>query len=414
MSHNPKIAVIGGGAAGFFAAIQIKEKNPNTEVLILEKSKKLLSKVKISGGGRCNVTNSCENIGELASAYPRGGRQLRKLFGKFSNQDMMQWLEENGIELEVYSGSHVFPKVNDSQIIIDLFLRKCREFGIEIKTETHVISFETEGSGYNLITKSEEKIYADKLVFAYGGQPKRSSLEEFEKLGYKLIDPVPSLFTFNMPKENTAELMGIVVEDAIAKIEGEKLEGRGPLLFTHWGMSGPAILLLSAWGARILHDKNYAFKVRVSWLADVKEEQLRTEINQSISENSSKYLKKWNPYQLPNRLWIYLSQKIELNPEMKVGELGKKSINKLINILLNDTYEVQGKTTFKEEFVTAGGIALENLDMKTMESKIHPGVYFIGEMIDIDGITGGYNFQACWTEAWVVGESVKSSFGIDY
>lgn len=401
-----KVIVAGGGAAGFFSAIQIAEKNPNAKVKILEKSKKLLSKVKISGGGRCNVTNACESIKQLSSAYPRGGNQLKKLFGKFSNKDMMNWLEERGVECEVYPDGCVFPKVNDSQIIIDLFRSECRRLNIEVYTERALIDFEKINDGYTVICSDNSQEFTHKIVFAYGGQPKEKGLDLFANKGYKIQSPVPSLFTFNMPREKTADLMGVVVEKAVTRIAGEKLEGRGPLLFTHWGMSGPAILMLSAWGARVLYEKNYEFQVLINWLNGAKEDEIRSVINQKIKKEPQKSIKNHNPFQLPNRLWSYLLLKLDLNGDSKWAEVGSKSINKLVNTLINDTYQVKGKTTFKEEFVTCGGIALENLNMKTMESKIHPGVYFIGEMIDIDGITGGYNFQACWTEAWVVGENL--------
>ena len=400
------VTIVGGGAAGFFTAIQIKEKHPEYHVQILEKSKKILSKVKVSGGGRCNVTNAIASIGDLSKGYPRGERQLRKLFGKFNNMDMMEWLENNGIELKTYPDQCVFPKVNDSQIVIDLFLKKCSDYQIEIKTETPIESFQQFKDGYHLQVKNGEQVYTDRIVFALGGQPKRTSLEPFEKLGYKLIDPVPSLFTFNMPGENTANLMGVVVEDVVTRIEGEKLEGFGPLLFTHWGLSGPAILMLSSKGARVLAEKKYEFRVRINWLNSAKENDVRSDLEQQIKESPNKLIKNQNPFQLPSRLWESLILKSELALTTKWNEIGKKSLNKMQNILINDSYEVKGKTTFKEEFVTAGGIALENLNMKTMESKLHPGVYFIGEMIDIDGITGGYNFQACWTEAWTVANSI--------
>ena len=319
---------------------------------------------------------------------------------------MMEWLESKGVECEVYPDNCVFPKVNDSQIIIDLFLKECSRLGIRIQTETGVVSFTSNESGYSLKLLNGGEIQTKYLVFALGGQPKESGLQWLKDLGYQIESPVPSLFTFNMPQEKTADLMGIVVENAIAKIEGEKLEGRGPLLFTHWGMSGPAILMLSAWGARILNEKNYEFKVRINWLDGEGEAYVRSQIQQKQAIDPKKSIKNQNPFQLPNRLWEFLLKKLEINPENKWAEIGSKSINKLINALTNDTYQVKGKTTFKEEFVTCGGVSLSNLNMKTMESKLHPGVFFIGEMIDIDGITGGYNFQACWTEAWTVANSI--------
>lgn len=398
-----KIAIIGGGAAGFFSAIHAKRNYPEAEVVIYEKSKKVLSKVKISGGGRCNVTNNCPSLSDLANAYPRGGKKLKKAFRVFSNKDMMAWLEEKGINLVVEEGSHVFPATQTSQTIIDCFLGETRRLGIKVFTGMGVKSILAcnERLQVHFIDEKNSSQSFDKVIVATGGSPKRRGLEWLEALNHKIEDPVPSLFTFNMPNECITDLMGIVVEPATASIQGTKLKATGPLLITHWGMSGPAILKLSAWGARLLSDMNYEFKVQVNWVNEPNNELVRAALQRIIKANSKKLLSNYRPYSLPDRLWQYLLQKMEMQPERRWGELGKKGLNKLINTLTNDIYAVKGKTTFKEEFVTCGGVSLDSIDFKTMQSKVCKNLYFAGEVLDIDGITGGYNFQSAWTTAYI-------------
>jgi predicted Rossmann fold flavoprotein len=398
-----KIAIIGGGAAGFFAAISAKQHYPEAEVTLFEKSNKVLSKVKISGGGRCNVTHACFDNKQLASKYPRGENYLRKAFEQFNAQDTIDWFKKRGIHMKTYPDGCIFPVSNDSQTIIDCFLKETQQLGIRIKLNQSITKIVQTNTDFELVTR-EEKFNATKVIVTTGGQPKRSGLEWIEKLGHTIIEPVPSLFTFNMPTNPIRELMGNVVEKATVKIEGTKLIGKGPLLVTHWGMSGPAILLLSAWGARILQEKNYHFAILVNWLDEMKEITLRDQLNEIIEEHGGKMIGNLNPFPVTNRMWHFLLEKSEVHLETRWKDIGKKNTNKLVNTLLNDRYEVSGKTTFKEEFVTAGGISLSEIDFKTMESKKVSGLFFAGEILDIDGITGGFNFQAAWTTGFIAGK----------
>ncbi len=400
-----KIAIIGGGAAGFFSAISVKEHYPNAKVVIFEKSHKLLAKVRISGGGRCNVTNACKTIDELALAYPRGGRILKPLFHIFNNKDTFEWFESRGVPLIVQEDNCVFPISQDSQSIIDCFLFETQKLKIDIKL----------GMCLNKINPKDERLELyfddvnqpqifDKVIVTTGGSPKRTGLEWLEELNHKIENPVPSLFTFKIPKNPITQLMGIVVENTIVSIQGTKLKTDGPLLITHWGMSGPAILKLSSFGARIFSDMNYDFKIQVNWVNEQNCDIVREQLNKIVSENPNKNLINYRPYLLPERLWHYLLDKIEFPLEKKWNELGKKGVNKLMNILTLDEYSVKGKTTFKEEFVTCGGVSLQSINPKTMESKVCKNLYFAGEVLDIDGITGGYNLQAAWTTGYIAGK----------
>ena len=399
-----RIIVIGGGAAGFFAAISAKEHNPEAEVTILEKTSKFLGKVKISGGGRCNVTNATFNSRILSESYPRGEKFLRKAFDVFNASSMVEWLESRGVALKTYHDNCIFPLSNDSQTIIDCFLSEARRLHINLHLSQSVDEIKPTAKGFRIHCRDTE-YDADRVIVTTGGQPKMSGLLWLEDVGHQIIPPVPSLFTFNMPQEPIRDLMGIVVEKARVRIEGQKLIGQGPLLVTHWGMSGPAILQLSAWGARILAEKEYRCAILVNWLDDTKEEELRNQINLTIKEHGGKMVVNLNPFAMPNRLWAFLLDKNDIKPSLRWNELGGKALNKLINTLINDRYVVEGKTTFKEEFVTAGGVDLQDISVQTMESKKCPGLYFAGEIMDIDGITGGFNFQSAWTTGYIAGKS---------
>ena len=406
MKIQKHIGIIGGGAAGFFSALSVKQHHPEYEVTIFEKSAKTLAKVKISGGGRCNVTNATFENKELAKFYPRGGSHLRKAFEQFNAKSTMDWFAERNVPLEILSDNCVFPKSNESQSIIECFLKEAKVKDVNIKIQTGINQIEIIEDGTFLLKSNEEVFKVDKVIVTTGGHPKRVSLEWLERLGHSIIDPLPSLFTFNMPKNPICEFMGNVVEETTVKIEGTKLTAKGPLLVTHWGMSGPAILKLSAWGARILADKNYQFSILVNWLDERKEDDLRSEMNKIIEQHGGKMIGNLNPFPMTSRLWNFLLTKTEISAERRWNEVGKKGINKLINTLLNDRYEVSGKTTFKEEFVTAGGISLDDVDFSTMQSKVVPGIYFAGEVLDIDGVTGGFSFQAAWTTGWIAGKNV--------
>jgi predicted Rossmann fold flavoprotein len=398
-----KIVVIGGGAAGFFAALSAKIHYPENEVIIYEKLNKVLSKVKISGGGRCNVTHACFDNKELASKYPRGENYLRKAFEQFNANDTIEWFKKRGILLKTYPDGCIFPQSNDSQTIIDCFQGEAKRLGVKVMMNQSIHKISKSKAGFELITQTS-KINADKVIITTGGQPKKSGMLWLEDLGHSIIEPVPSLFTFNMPGNSISTLMGNVVEKATVKVEGTKLIGKGPLLITHWGMSGPAILLLSAWGARILNEKNYQFAILVNWLDEMKDLTLREMMSEIMKDHSGKMIGNLNPFPVTNRMWHYLLEKSEIHLETRWKDLGKKNVNKLVNTLLNDRYQVSGKTTFKEEFVTAGGVALTEVDFKTMESKVVSGLYFAGEILDIDGITGGFNFQAAWTTGFIAGK----------
>lgn len=404
--NKMRVAIIGGGAGGFFSALSVKEHHPDAHVTIFEKSQKLLAKVKISGGGRCNVTNGTDSIKALSEAYPRGSKQLRKLFGTFNNQHAMRWFEERGVPLVIQDDLCVFPVSQNSQSIIDCFLREANQLGIEIRTKAGVKSLTPNEEGIELTFGDDAMApqQFDKVIVATGGSPKESGLSWLSDLGHNIESPVPSLFTFNMPNESITELMGVVVEEAIVRIQGTKLRGDGPLLITHWGMSGPAVLKLSAFGARILNEMNYQCVAQVNWVNDVNVDNVMNRLKRLQQEHPNKQLQNARLLEIPIRLWLFLIEKCGISKETTWKQIGKKPFNKLLNILTNDEYQVSGKTTFKEEFVTCGGVSLDSINMKTMESKVVPNLYFTGEVIDVDGITGGYNFQAAWTTAFIAGK----------
>lgn len=401
-----KIAIIGGGAAGFFSAIAAKENYPDARVIIFEKSQKLLSKVKISGGGRCNVTNGCTAIDELCKAYPRGGRNLKPPFQIFNTKHTIEWFESRGVPLVIQDDNCVFPVSQSSQSIIDCFLRETKRLCVEIEIGMNIKAIKQIDDRLELMFLDEElpsEIF-DKVIVATGGSPKRSGLEWLEILNHKIENPVPSLFTFNMPAEPITQLKGIVVENVLVNIQGTKYKSGGPLLITHWGMSGPAILKLSAYGARILSESGYNFKVQVNWVNEQNNDVVTNQLRSIVKKYPNKLLSNNRPYSLPSRLWLYLLEKSDLSANKKWGELGKKGLNKLMNVLTNDEYAVKGKATFKEEFVTCGGVSLQSIDLSTMQSKVCKNLYFAGEILDIDAITGGYNFQCAWTTGFLAGK----------
>lgn len=400
-----KIAIVGGGAAGFFASISAKEHNTDAKVVIFEKSNQVLSKVKISGGGRCNLTNGCDSIAELCKAYPRGGKGLKKAFYLFNNKHTIEWFQARGVPLVVQDDLRVFPQSGISQSIIDCFLDEAKRLEIEIKTGKSVKAIIPTNDKLGIVFEHNvdrpEKF--DRVIVTTGGSPQQSGLKWLEKLGHKIENPVPSLFSFNMPVEVITELMGVSVEKAMLRIQGTKLISDGPLLVTHWGMSGPAILKLSSFGARILHEMDYKFNIQVNWANEQNAEMVLLLLNDIVKEHSHKSLSNFRPYNLPGRLWTYLLEKIDLSDSKTWKEIGKKGMNRLVNVLTNDTYTVYGKSTFKDEFVTCGGVSLESVNMTTMESKVVKNLYFAGEILDIDAITGGFNFQAAWTTGWIAG-----------
>ncbi|MDF5691293.1 NAD(P)/FAD-dependent oxidoreductase [Aquirufa aurantiipilula] len=404
MSKELRISIIGGGAAGFFAAISAKQHNPNAHVQILEKTSHVLAKVKISGGGRCNVCHAEFNNRKLAEHYPRGEKFLKKAFEQFDAASTMEWFEKRLVALTTYPDGCVFPLSNTSQSIIDCFMREAKKLDIEILLHHGIDSITRQESGGFVLGSKDKTINTDRVIVTTGGQPKLTGLHWLEALGHPIVPPFPSLFTFNMPDEPIKEFMGLVVEKATVRIEGQKLLGKGPLLITHWGMSGPAILQLSAWGARMLAEVNYQFSILVNWLDETKESELREKLENTKKIHGGKMISNHGPFPIPSRLWNFLLTKNEINLNSRWNEVNPKQINKLVNTLLNDRYQVQGKTTFKEEFVTAGGLDLSEIHVQSMESKQVPGLFFAGEIMDIDGITGGFNFQAAWTTGFIAGK----------
>lgn len=396
------IAVIGGGAAGFFAAISCKTHHPEYNVAIYEKSDKLLAKVKVSGGGRCNVTHACFEIPQLIKFYPRGAKQLKKSFAQFSTKDTVDWFESRGVKLKAEPDNRIFPESNNSQSIIDCLMEQAHRSGVSIELNEPVLGIEKQARGFKVALK-KKVVYPDKIIVATGGSAKAEGFSWLQKLGHTIENPVPSLFTFNMPDDPIRELMGVSVNSASVHVQSTNLRQQEPLLITHWGMSGPAVLKLSAWGARLLHDLNYHFNVQVNWIGK-NEQKVREDIAVVLEQSKKQKIANRNPFQLPGRLWLYLLNKSEIDADKVWGDIGKARLNKLVNNLLNDVYTVRGKTTFKEEFVTCGGVSLQDVTMDTMQSKKCEGVYFAGEVLDIDGVTGGFNFQAAWTTGFIAGK----------
>lgn len=401
---NMKVAVIGGGAAGFFSAISAKTHNPDAQVTIYERSDKLLSKVRISGGGRCNVTHHCFKIHELVKFYPRGEKPLKKAFGIFSPTDTISWFNDRGVELKTEADGRMFPVSDSSQTIIDCLMKEVHNLGIGIKMKSAIKTLKESKNGLILGFKNGETKEVERVVVATGGSPRTEGFNWLRELGHNTEEPVPSLFTFNMPAESITKLMGVVADPVSVKIMGSKLKSEGPLLITHWGMSGPAILKLSSFGARELNEMNYEFKTLINWTGELSEQEIRETLKGVVEEHGKKRIHNVNPFELPGRLWEFLISKVEVDENMIWQNMGKKNINRMVHILMNDEYSVSGKTTFKEEFVTCGGISLQDIDIKTMQSKKVPNLYFAGEVLDIDGVTGGFNFQAAWTTGFIAGK----------
>jgi len=404
MDSVRKVAVIGGGAAGFFAALSAAEHHPESQVVLFEKSNKLLSKVKVSGGGRCNVTHACFSPAVLSKHYPRGGKQLKKAFSIFHAADTVEWFTSRGVPLKTEVDGRMFPEANTSQAIIDCLQREARNSGVEIRLQSPVTAIQPlDEGGFDL---HGERF--DHVIVATGGSPKGSGFDWLRALGHTIAEPVPSLFTFNMPGETITERMGLVVPNAIVRIQGTKLSHQGPVLITHWGMSGPAVLKLSAWGARELEERGYRFHIQVNWLGKVNESEVLEELAGALPGIARKKAANACPWDLPRNFWSHLIAKAGIGPDTPWQEVGKKARNKLIDLLLNDVYTVEGKTTFKEEFVTCGGVTRSEVDFNTMESRIVPGLHFAGEVLDVDGITGGFNFQAAWTTGYIAGRGAET------
>lgn len=408
-----RLVIIGGGAAGFFCAINAARLNPALEVIIMEKSGKLLSKVKVSGGGRCNVTHACYSIADMVKKYPRGSSFLKKAFHHFFTNDTIEWFAARGVVLKTEPDGRMFPVTDSSQTIIDCLMQEANRYGVAIRLNKEVKGICSNEGTWNLLMKDDTILHSDLVCIASGGYPKIVQYNWLKETEHRIEEPVPSLFTFNlpagqagMPCNSITALMGVSVEKALVKIAGSKLTEEGPLLITHWGMSGPAILKLSAWGARELAKANYHFNILINWIPDFNENSLREKIQKLRFELAPQKIINRNPFLLPNRLWEYLLIQSGIHVDLRWADLPAKEQNKLIKILCSNEYAVKGKTTFKEEFVTAGGVLLDEIDFNTMQSKKHPGLFFAGEVIDVDGITGGYNFQNAWTTGWIAAKAI--------
>ena len=387
-----KTAVVGGGAAGFFLAINLKEMMPDMQVTIFERSQHVLAKVEISGGGRCNCTNSFEEVTDLSQVYPRGHRLLKRLFNNFDYRDAYRWFEDHGVPLVIQDDQCVFPQAQDAHAIIECFLSLARRYHIDIQKGCKVQSLEdVKGFDYVAVTT--------------GGSPKGEGLRWLAALGHEIEAPVPSLFTFAIHDKPLQALMGVVT-DVEAMIPGTKLRASGPLLITHWGVSGPAILKLSSHAARYLAENNYRVPLAIRWLS-LTDQEMTSLLYEQVATQPKKLLTTYNPFGLQQRLWAYLVEKaLDTRHQIRWAEMNKKDVNRLVNVLLNDTYQMAGRAPFKDEFVTCGGVSLKAVNPSTLESKQVPHLYFAGEVLDIDGITGGFNFQAAWTTAYTVASAI--------
>ena len=413
MPQSLHIAIIGGGAAGFFAAIEAKRNFPHADITIFEKNSKVLAKVEITGGGRCNLTNSFDEISDLKQAYPRGHKLMKRLFKRFDYQHAFDWFEENGVPLVTQEDQCVFPQTQDSHSIINCLVNTAKRLGVkiqcnhqltaitELEDERLLLDFKISKGKGNLSGASSvshpvseiRQIAFHRVAITTGGHPKIENFKHLSDLGHAIEQPIPSLFTFNIADKAFKNLMGTVVDPVYTSIPGTKLKAEGPLLITHWGMSGPAVLKLSSHAARHLHENNYQIKISVNWVHESNRSLVEENIQGIIIANPQKQLASIRPYNLPSRFWLFLIQKMGYAPEKKWSEMGKKGCNLLIETLTNDLYQVNGKGAFKEEFVTCGGISLSNIDLHTLESKVCPHLFFAGEVLDIDAITGGFNLQ---------------------
>ncbi|HEX6981165.1 MAG TPA: NAD(P)/FAD-dependent oxidoreductase [Balneolaceae bacterium] len=406
-SSGKTLGIVGGGAAGFFAAVNAARLHPECHVIIFEKSREVLSKVRISGGGRCNVTHHCFDPEVLSRAYPRGAKELRWTFEQFQAEDTVQWFEERGVKLKTESDGRMFPVTDDSSTIINCLKHEAKKHGVEVRTKTRVDAINAHKKAqYELSLRNGEAVVCDAVVIAAGGSNRATNYDWLRELNHSVVDPVPSLFTFNFRNKVFKDLAGISVEKASVSIEGTNFEHTGPVLITHWGLSGPAVLKTSSWAARYLYDQEYRFTVRINWLHPKNEQQVREALTGLRKHNARKMVIKQDELPIANRLWKRFLKLADISEKNRWAELSNKEVHHLAEELTNASYEIQGKTTYKEEFVTSGGIPLREVNMGTMESKICPNIYFAGEVLNIDGITGGYNFQSAWTTGWIAAQNI--------
>ena len=404
-----RIAIIGGGAAGFFAAIRAKETRPDSDVVIYEKGSSPLAKVAVTGGGRCNLTNSFAAIKDLKQAYPRGDKLMKRLFKTFDYYDAYEWFESRGVELVTQDDECVFPRSQSSQSIIDCLTENARRLGVTIITHHALGQIVPRENCLHLIFNNGQKEEdADRVIITTGGHPREDAFGYLKDLGHEITPPVPSLFTFNINDKPLRALMGTVVEHAITAIAGTKMRSEGALLITHWGMSGPAILRLSSYGAQWMAERNYRFQIAVNWVGETNASIISEALTETVIRNGGKQMGNMRCFDLPSRLWLHLLKRADIPAEKRWGELGKKGLNKLVEALTNDGYGVEGKSSWRDEFVTCGGVSLASIQPNTLESKHVKGLYFAGEVCDVDAITGGFNLQAAWTMGYVAGSHAAS------
>lgn len=410
MVERVRVIVIGGGAAGFFGAIAGAEAAPDAQVTLLEAAAEPLAKVRISGGGRCNVTHHCFDPALLVQHYPRGGKALRGAFTRFQPQDTITWYRARGVRLKTEADGRMFPTTDDSATVIDCLLRECRRWGVTVRTKAAVTAVHQEGQAFTVVLRSQEQLQCDRLLLATGSSPQGQRIAA--ALGHSVEPPVPSLFTFNVADRALRQLAGVAVDPVVLKLtlpEAKPLTQTGPLLITHWGLSGPAILKLSAWGARSLHQANYQATLQVNWLPDRSEDTLRQQLQRAKQQFPKRAVINHCPVDLPKRLWRYWTEQAGLDDTLTWANLPKKGLNRLVTLMLRSQYAIQGKGVFKDEFVTCGGIKLSEVNFKTMESRRCPGLFFAGEVLNIDGVTGGFNFQSAWTTGWLAGQALGKS-----
>ncbi len=401
-----KVLIIGGGAAGYFTAINAKEMNPNLDIVILEKGKEVLQKVKISGGGRCNVTHACFDPKELVTFYPRGQKELLGPFHTFMTGDTFEWFENRGVPLKIEADNRVFPEANVSSAILDCLTHAVEKLGIQVFTSHGVQNVYQQDNQWMVHTKEKEFI-ADKVVFATGSSLKIWAL--LANLGHRIVSPVPSLFTFNIKDPRIIDLLGISVPNATVQLVNTHLEASGPLLITHWGMSGPAVLKLSAFGARILADKNYQYNVKVNWLSRSTPKIVNVLLNLKKKQPKKQLILKSPFKEIPKRLWERFVFASKIEPTSNWADISHAHIETLANQLTQSVFNANGKSTFKEEFVTAGGVDLKEVDFKRFESKLHKNLFFVGEVLNIDAVTGGFNFQNAWTSGFICAKALSEN-----
>lgn len=397
------VVVIGGGAAGFFAAITAARSSVHHRVILLEKGRQPLTKVRISGGGRCNVTHACFEPALLVKNYPRGGKALLGPFHRFQPIDTIEWFKACGVDLKVETDGRMFPVTDDSATIVNCLMSQAKISGVDLRLGANVDAIGRQDDGFSIDLVDGQRLLCDSLIMTTGSSPK--AWEWLKALGHGIVPPVPSLFTFNTPKSPLLPLAGISVPRVRAKIQGSSLEQVGPLLMTHWGFSGPAILKLSAWGARLLHEKSYRATLQLDWLPEKSQEDLRIDLLQVKGATPARLVVNEGPAELPRNLWKALVEKAGIAPDLRWAGLTNIALLRLVEELKKGLFEIEGKSQYKEEFVTCGGVDLSEVDFKTLESKKCPHLYFAGEVLDIDGVTGGFNFQNAWTTAWIAGHA---------